>query len=289
MISNDKGRKVKSFLGFLVIVAILLPSIIFLMSSPPAHAKERNDVPNIVFPKIDINLSDGNGDGGGEKKIGDAVIPEDVGVMLPFQILFGLSILSLAPYLLIMMTSFVRVAIVLSFIKSALGTQQVPPTQVLMGLAIFITFFIMAPVASRINEDALNPFMNKEIKTQEFVTRALKPIRDFMFKQVREKDLRLFLKLSDAKERPETEDDVPIYVLIPAFMISEIKTAFEIGFAIYIPFLVVDMVVSSVLMSMGMFMLSPMTISMPFKLLLFVMVDGWGLIIESLVKSFNMK
>ncbi len=280
MVSGNKTGKTRVFLGFIVIFTILLPSFLFLLSEPQAKAA---DAPSIVFPKIDITVKDGEG----ETKKGDAVIPEDVGVMLPFQILFALSTLSLAPYLLIMMTSFVRIAIVLSFIKSALGTQQVPPTQVLMGLAIFITFFVMAPIASRVNEDALNPFIKGEIKTDEFVEKGLKPIRDFMFDQVREKDLKLFLKLSDIKERPETEDDVPIYVLIPAFMISEIKTAFEIGFAIYIPFLVVDMVVSSVLMSMGMFMLSPMTISMPFKLLLFVMVDGWGIIIESLVKSFK--
>ncbi len=280
MVSGNKKGKTRVFLWFIVIFTILLPSFLFLLSAPHARAA---DAPSIVFPKIDITVKDGEG----ETKKGDAVIPEDVGVMLPFQILFALSTLSLAPYLLIMMTSFVRVAIVLSFIKSALGTQQVPPTQVLMGLAIFITFFVMAPVASRVNEDALNPFVKGEIQTNEFIEKGLKPIRDFMFDQVREKDLKLFLKLSDIKERPETEDDVPIYVLIPAFMISEIKTAFEIGFAIYIPFLVVDMVVSSVLMSMGMFMLSPMTISMPFKLLLFVMVDGWGIIIESLVKSFK--
>jgi flagellar biosynthetic protein FliP len=155
-----------------------------------------------------------------------------------------------------------------------------------MGLAIFLTFFIMAPVGNKVNTEALQPFMKGEMQTAEFVNKALEPIRDFMFRQVREKDLVLFIKLAQMK-KPKTKADVPIHVLIPAFMISEIKTAFEIGFAIYIPFLVVDMVVSSVLMSMGMFMLSPMTISMPFKLLLFVMVDGWGIIIESLVKSFK--
>jgi len=137
------------------------------------------------------------------------------------------------------------------------------------------------------NQEAIQPFADGKIQTEEFVNKALGPVRDFMFRQVREKDLMLFLKLSNVKQKPKTKADVSTFVLIPAFMISEIKTAFEIGFAIYIPFLVVDMVVSSVLMSMGMFMLSPMTISMPFKLLLFVMVDGWGIIIESLVKSFK--
>jgi len=251
----------------------------FLFSMPPVRAA---DSPMIQFPEIQVNIKSG-----GDEKKGEAVIPKDVGVMLPFQILAALSILSLAPYLMVMMTSFIRVAIVLSFIRSALGTQQVPPTQVLMGLAIFVTFFIMAPVGNKVNQEALDPFVKGEIKTDVFVTKALGPIRDFMFEQVRESDLMLFLKLAEMKEKPKTRDDVPTYVLIPAFMISEVKTAFEIGFAIYIPFLVVDMVVSSILMSMGMFMLSPMTISMPFKLLLFVMVDGWGLIIESLVKSFK--
>ncbi len=271
-----------------IIFLIFLISSLFLINVQVAQAQEGSgpQAKNPLlfnFPKIDVNI---NGGKGGEEKRGEAVIPEDTGVALPFQILAALSILTLAPYLLIMMTSFIRVAIVLSFIRSALGTQQVPPTQVLMGLAIFLTFFIMAPVGNKVNTEALQPFMKGEMQTAEFVNKALEPIRDFMFRQVREKDLVLFIKLAQMK-KPKTKADVPIHVLIPAFMISEIKTAFEIGFAIYIPFLVVDMVVSSVLMSMGMFMLSPMTISMPFKLLLFVMVDGWGIIIESLVKSFK--
>lgn len=271
-----------------IIFLIFLISSLFLINVEVAQAQEESSSTGknpllFNFPKIDVNI---NGGKGGEEKRGEAVIPKDTGVALPFQILAALSILTLAPYLLIMMTSFIRVAIVLSFIRSALGTQQVPPTQVLMGLAIFLTFFIMAPVANKVNNEALQPFMKGDMQTAEFVDKALGPIKDFMFRQVREKDLVLFIKLAQMK-KPKTKADVPIHVLIPAFMISEIKTAFEIGFAIYIPFLVVDMVVSSVLMSMGMFMLSPMTISMPFKLLLFVMVDGWGIIIESLVKSFK--
>lgn len=274
--------------GISAIFLIFIISSLFLINIEVAKAQEGSGPkaknPLLFnFPKIEVNV---NGGKGGEEKRGEAVIPEDTGVALPFQILAALSILTLAPYLLIMMTSFIRVAIVLSFIRSALGTQQVPPTQVLMGLAIFLTFFIMAPVGNKVNSEALQPFMEGKMQTAEFVNKALGPIRDFMFRQVREKDLVLFIKLAQMK-KPKTKDDVPIHVIIPAFMISEIKTAFEIGFAIYIPFLVVDMVVSSVLMSMGMFMLSPMTISMPFKLLLFVMVDGWGIIIESLVKSFK--
>jgi len=279
-----KNRSYFSFVSAIFLLFII--SSLFLINIEVAQAQEGSSGKNPLlfnFPKIDVNI---NGGKGGEEKRGEAIIPKDTGVALPFQILAGLSILTLAPYLLIMMTSFIRVAIVLSFIRSALGTQQVPPTQVLMGLAIFLTFFIMAPVGNKVNTEALQPFMDGKIQTEEFVNKALGPVRDFMFRQVREKDLVLFIKLAQMK-KPKTKDDVPIHVLIPAFMISEIKTAFEIGFAIYIPFLVVDMVVSSVLMSMGMFMLSPMTISMPFKLLLFVMVDGWGIIIESLVKSFK--
>ncbi|HPZ07027.1 MAG TPA: flagellar type III secretion system pore protein FliP [Candidatus Eremiobacteraeota bacterium] len=275
----------KSTVSLLIFLIVLFSSYftISLLFSNLQEVKAAEN-PLITFPKIDVNITPGES---GETKRGEAIIPKDVGVMLPFQILIGLSLLSLAPYLIIMTTSFIRVVIVLSFIRSALGTQQVPPTQVLMGLALFLTFFIMSPVGSKMNQEAIQPFADGKIQTEEFVNKALGPVRDFMFRQVREKDLMLFLKLSNVKQKPKTKADVSTFVLIPAFMISEIKTAFEIGFAIYIPFLVVDMVVSSVLMSMGMFMLSPMTISMPFKLLLFVMVDGWGIIIESLVKSFK--
>lgn len=203
--------------------------------------------------------------------------------------IFAMTILSLAPYLLIMCTSFIRVTIVLSFTKTALGTQQVPPTQVLMGLALFITFYIMAPIGEQIRKEALTPLYKNEISMDQAITKALVPLRSFLLRQTRDKDLLLFIRL--ARRSPEdfkNRNEVPIVVLMPAFIISEVKTAFEIGFIIYLPFLVIDMVVSSVLMSMGMFMLSPMQISMPFKLLMFVMIDGWGLIIENLVKSFKM-
>jgi flagellar biosynthetic protein FliP len=210
--------------------------------------------------------------------------PQEVSASL--QILFVLTVLSLAPALLIMLTSFTRIIIVLSFTRSALGTQQVPPNSVLIGLALFLTFFTMAPIWGKVNDAALQPFMKKEISTDVALERAVVPIRDFMFSQVKEKDIALFIKLSNIK-RPKTEKDVPTYVLIPAFITSEIKRGFQIGFFVYIPFIVIDMVVASVLMSMGMMMLPPVIISLPFMLLLFVLVDGWTLTIKTLLMSFG--
>ncbi len=201
------------------------------------------------------------------------------------QILALLTILSLAPAILLMMTSFTRVVIVLSFARSAMGTQQVPPNQVLIGLALFITLFVMMPVFSEINEQAWQPYVSGRISQEIALERGTKPIRDFMLKQTREQDLSLFVDLSGLPA-PAGPDDVPTYVMIPAFMISELKSAFQMGFVIYIPFLVIDMLVASVLMSMGMMMLPPVLISLPFKILLFVLVDGWGLVVKSLVQSF---
>lgn len=210
--------------------------------------------------------------------------PQDVAVSM--QILFMLTILSLAPSLLIMLTSFTRIIIVLSFTRNALGTQQMPPNQVLIGLALFLTFFIMSPVISEINETAFKPYTNGEITQEAAIEKAMVPVRSFMFKYTREKDLALFIKLGEIKQ-PLTKSDIPTAALIPAFIISELKTAFEIGFFLYIPFLMIDMVVSSTLMSMGMMMLPPIMISMPFKILLFVMVDGWNLIVRSLILGFK--
>ena len=201
------------------------------------------------------------------------------------QILALLTVLTLAPSILVMMTSFSRIVIVLSFMRQALGTQQSPPTQVLIGLAMFLTMFSMAPIGARINDQALQPYFSERIDFVTAVQRASVPVRTFMLKQTREKDLALFVSLSGG-ERPKTADDVPITTLIPAFLISELKTAFQIGFMLFVPFLVVDMVVASVLLSLGMMMLPPILISLPFKLMLFVMVDGWGLIVGSLMRSF---
>ncbi|KYO64573.1 flagellar type III secretion system pore protein FliP [Thermovenabulum gondwanense] len=203
------------------------------------------------------------------------------------QILIALTVLSLAPSILIMMTSFIRIIIVLSFVRNGMGMQQVPPNQVLIGLALFITFFIMAPVFSDINKNAVMPYLNQQISTEEAFKRAEKPLRDFMFKQTREKDLALFLHYAKLQKPVNSLDDVPTYVLIPSFIISELKTAFQMGFIIFLPFLVIDMIVASTLMSMGMLMLPPIMISLPFKILLFVMVDGWDLVIKSLIAGFH--
>ncbi len=201
------------------------------------------------------------------------------------QVMFLLTVLTLAPSILILMTSFSRFVIVLSFLRQAMGTQQTPPTQVLIGLALFLTFFVMSPVLSEINDKALQPYLNEEITQGKALEVAQTPIKTFMLKQTREKDLALFINM-DQGERPETLDDVKIQSVVPAFVISELKTAFQIGFLIYIPFLILDMVVASILLSMGMMMLPPVLISLPFKLMLFVMVDGWHLTVGSLVKSF---
>ncbi|MCR4739639.1 MAG: flagellar type III secretion system pore protein FliP [Lachnospiraceae bacterium] len=201
------------------------------------------------------------------------------------RILITLTLVALAPMLIIMMTSFTRILIVLHFVRTALGTQTAPPNQVLVGLTLFLTFFIMNPVFTQINENAIKPFEAGEIQQEEFIEAGLKPLREFMYGQTQTKDARLFLDI-EGIESVESIDDIPTRVLVPAFMISELRTAFIIGFLIYVPFVVIDMVVAATLMSMGMMMLPPTTISMPFKILLFVLADGWNLIIVNLVKTF---
>ncbi|MCP3762005.1 flagellar type III secretion system pore protein FliP [Domibacillus sp. A3M-37] len=209
--------------------------------------------------------------------------PENVSTSV--KLLLTLTILSLAPSILILMTCFTRIIIVLSFVRTALATQQMPPTQVLLGLSLFLTFFIMSPVLQEVNDKALTPLFNEEINLEEAYTLASGPFKEFMSEQTRQKDLQLFLNYTQA-EQPESIDDIPLTTLVPAFALSEIKTAFQIGFMIFIPFLVIDMIVASVLMSMGMMMLPPVMISLPFKILLFVLIDGWYLVIESLLQSF---
>jgi flagellar biosynthetic protein FliP len=208
------------------------------------------------------------------------------GTAVVLQILALLTVLSLAPAFFIMVTSFTRVVIVLSFLRQALGTQAVPPNQVLISLALFITVFVMAPVGEAVYSQAVQPLLAEQISYEEAWTKGIQPIRAFMLKQVRDKDLELFIELSK-RPKPETIDQVPIHVVIPAYILSELRVAFQIGFLIYIPFLIVDMVVASVLMSMGMMMLPPSMISLPFKLILFVLADGWNLVVGSLVKSFQ--
>lgn len=201
------------------------------------------------------------------------------------RILIILTLVAMAPFLVIMMTSFTRILIVLHFVRSAIGTQTAPPNQVLVGLTLFLTFFIMNPVITQINNEAVKPFEAGELTQQEFIDTALDPLREFMYPQTQTKDVRLFMDIAKI-ESVESIDDIPTRVLVPAFVISELRRAFIIGFLIYIPFIVIDMVVASTLMSMGMMMLPPTTISMPFKILLFVLADGWNLVIGNLVKTF---
>lgn len=201
------------------------------------------------------------------------------------ELLFLLTFLTLLPTLMMMVTSFTRVIIVLSFARNAIGVPQLPPNQVLLGLALFLSVFIMAPVWTEVNRTALQPYLAGEIAQREAFDRALVPLRGFMFKQTRERDIALFMELGQ-QPRPANEQDVPTWVLVPSFIVSELKTAFQMGFVIFIPFLLIDMIVSSTLMSMGMMMLPPVVVSLPFKVLLFVMVDGWDLIVRSLVMSF---
>ena len=216
--------------------------------------------------------------------VGTAETPQDVASSL--QVMAVLTIVSLAPAILIMTTSFVRIVVVIGFLRNALSTQNVPPNQVVIALSLFLTFYIMSPYWSQANEQGIQPYLNGQITQEEALENTVAPVREFMFRQTRESDLALFVNLSDA-ERPETQEDVSTFALIPAFVISELKTAFQLGFMIYIPFIVIDMIVASSLMSMGIMMLPPVMISLPFKILLFVMVDGWHLLIRSLIVSFR--
>lgn len=207
-------------------------------------------------------------------------------VSTSIRLILLLTVLSIAPSILILMTSFTRLVIVLSFVRTSLATQQMPPNQVLIALALFLSFFIMAPTFSEVNEKALTPFMNGELTQDEAFDKASIPIKEFMTRFTREKDLALFMNYA-GHERPQTIEEIPLTALVPAFAISELKTAFQIGFMIFVPFLVIDMIVASILMSMGMMMLPPVMISLPFKILLFVLVDGWHLVVKSLLFSYQ--
>ena len=202
------------------------------------------------------------------------------------RILLVLTVISLAPAILIMLTSFTRIVVVLHFVRTAVGTQTVPPNQVMVGLALFLTLFIMAPVISDVNTNCVQPYQAGQITQEEALNAGLKPIREFMFEQTNRSDIKLFLDIEGEEREINSEEDIPTMVLMPAFMISELRTAFIIGFLIYLPFIIMDMVVASTLMSMGMMMLPPTTISMPFKILLFVLADGWDLVIGQLVRTF---
>ncbi|MDQ6974540.1 MAG: flagellar type III secretion system pore protein FliP [Mariprofundaceae bacterium] len=239
--------------------------LLFLLLMP--HASWAADIPT-------LSLS-----------LGDSENPEDWFTGL--KILGLMTVLTLAPSILVMMTSFTRIVVVFAFLRQALGTQQSPPTQILIGLALFMTMFIMMPVWNKIDAEAVQPYLAEDINQSVAFDRALAPLRSFMLKQTREDDLLLFLNAAHI-EKPQTAKDTPMHVLIPSFVISELRTAFEIGFLIYIPFVVLDLVVASVLMSMGMMMLPPVMISLPLKIILFVLVDGWHLITGALLQSFHM-
>lgn len=247
----------------LVSIAFLTLFSVGMDHNAPAHA--------LSIPTIEVGMN-------------DAESPQEVSSAL--QVMLLLTVLTLAPSILVLMTSFSRFVIVLSFLRQAMGTQQTPPTQVLVGLALFLTIFVMNPIFTDINKNALQPYMEEQISQTEAFELAAQPIKRFMLRQTREKDLGLFVKVAGINQ-PETLEEIPLHVVIPAFVISELKTAFQIGFLIYIPFLILDMVVASILLSMGMMMLPPVLISLPFKLMLFVMVDGWHLTVGSLVKSIS--
>jgi len=219
-----------------------------------------------------------------EMNSGDGAEGEDL--VLSLRILLLLTVLSLAPAIIVLFTSFTRIIIVFGILKRALALQNMPPNQVLIGIAIFLTIFIMAPVWQGVNQQAVQPYINQEISMETAYQNTVEPVREFMLNQVDERSLALFVNIAEI-ERPETESDIPTYVLIPAFLINEIKIAFQIGFLLYIPFLMIDMIVASILMSMGMMMLPPVIISLPFKILLFVLADGWHILIGSLMETFN--
>ena len=250
----------------LLVSAILTPAVLIAIASVAIAAPEPISLPN-------LSLSIG---GGADNPQGMATV---------IQIVLMLTVLTMAPAILLLMTSFTRLVIVFSILRQALGVQQAPPNQVVIGLSLFLTFFIMSPAFNAINEKALKPYMEGSITQQLALDNALAPMREFMLRNTREKDMEMFIKLSNS-ETPATKEDISTLALIPAFVTSELKTAFQIGFLIYLPFLVIDMVVASVLMSMGMMMLPPVMISLPFKLMLFVLVDGWYLLVGSLVQSF---
>ncbi len=261
-LKNDmKLNNTCTYTRLILCVPVIVFSLFFFSSTALAVG-----LPTVTFGVEDINK------------------PAEVSVAL--QVLFLLTILSIAPGIILMTTCFTRIVIVLGFVRQAMGTQNMPPTQVIIGLSLFLSFFIMSPTINKINEQALQPYLDEKITQQVALDNALSPMRDFMFSQVREEELTLLSSMT-LDTAPKNKDDIPTLTLIPAFLLSELKRAFQMGFMIYIPFLVIDMIVASVLMSMGMMMLPPIIISLPFKLLLFVLVDGWGLVVGSLVKSFN--
>jgi flagellar biosynthesis protein FliP len=245
---------------------LLTPLLLFLGQDPVFAEISTTPIPGVHF------------DMGGSEDL--------EGTALSIKLILLLTILSIAPSILLLMTSFTRIAIVLSFVRTALGTQQMPPTQVIMGLSIILTFFVMGPTFQEVNNQALQPFLEGKLSQEDALDEAVSPMKEFMAKQTRESDLQLFLEYRNTKNIQSIED-IPLTALVPAFAISELKTAFQMGFLIFIPFIIIDMIVASVLMAMGMMMVPPSLISLPFKILLFILVDGWNLVVQSLFVSFK--
>ena len=256
-----KNKKRRIAITFITVLGIMMVYSISAYAAPN----------NTNLPQLNISLGDGN-------------TPQDY--VSSIKVLIFFTILSLLPSIVIMMTSFTRIVVVFSFLKSALGVQQAIPNQVFIGLALFLTLFIMHPVYNEMNTNAIQPYLENKITQEQALGEASKPLKEFMLKQTREKDLQLFVNISKVDQDNLTKENIPFTTLIPAFSISELKTAFQIGFLIYLPFLVIDVVVASLLMSMGMMMVPPTQVSIPFKLILFVMVDGWNILVSSLIQSF---
>jgi len=267
--------------------AVILLALSLPLFAAPAHAQTPTTptAPAAPTPNAPSPTGD-DASGADDATISVSVSDSDGGTTQPVLIILLITVLSIAPAALMMVTAFTRIVIVLSLTRNALGLPTIPPTQVVIGLSLFLTLFVMAPVFSEVNEVAVQPLLNNEIDQKEAFERAEVPIKGWMLEQTRKGDLEFFVNMSD-QPKPETPEDVELTTLIPAFILSELKTAFIIGFVILVPFLVIDMVVSSVLMSMGMFMLPPVLVALPFKLLLFVLVDGWQLVVENLLRSFN--
>lgn len=281
---RSKAKKIYCFVSFIAAVIVLSSVLVLAVTGQSAYASttELSNHTDSLTSQQDQDMSDI----GSDDVNGLSVIYNNAnGTMsATVRIVLILTILSLAPSILIMMTSFTRIIVVLHFLRTALGTQTTPPNQVLIGLALFLTFMIMSPVFTQINENAIKPLDAGTITQEEALTAALEPMREFMYQHTERKDVDLFCDIAGVTY--ETNDDIPTTVLIPSFIVGELRSAFIIGFFIYIPFIVIDMVVSSILMSMGMMMLPPTTISMPFKILLFILADGWDLVIGNLVKTF---
>lgn len=275
----SKLKKIYYIIFFVISLCMCSPATIYASDVSPEEITDKVD---------DMKLSDGSKgvttDADGTNGISIQYNNDSGSISTPVRMLLVLTVLTLAPSILILMTSYTRIIIVLHFVRTAIGTQSTPPNQVLVGLALFLTGFIMWPTFQQINTEAIKPLDEGKINTEQFIEKAEEPLREFMYGQTQTKDLALFVSMSD--EKYESYEDVPFMTLVPAFILSELRTAFILGFLIYIPFIVIDMVVASVLMSMGMMMLPPTTISIPFKVLLFILADGWDLIIGNLVKTF---